>query len=268
MPPGRVALGTVGVSVTRQMPRKRCRLPLSANDPQPPASTALGFFTPSSAPPACGCCCEKLFGDILLCSGCNQRIHAICSHWVKCFKCVCRFCDSPPGDVMCHARCASIRFLLCCVVVLFPCHTTLKWYVIAKPSERGGGISRRQDLARYRHGHMHSHTLSLVLYGYCIDAHLLCLNTSASNKFYKGGWKTQMSSHKVPPCMHACMHSSTLNEFAEALACSCIHSNLSCVQTFAINKEPRVPKWRKRHKILACMHACLCIRHSFRAQTC
>ena len=84
----------------RQMLRKRCWPPHSANDPQPRATTAVGFFTPTSALPSCGCCGEKLLGDILLCSGCNQRVHALCSHRAKCFKCACRICDSPPGDVM------------------------------------------------------------------------------------------------------------------------------------------------------------------------
>ena len=51
--------------------------PPSANDPQPPATTAVGFFTPTSALPSCGCCGEKMLGDILLCSGCNQRVHAL-----------------------------------------------------------------------------------------------------------------------------------------------------------------------------------------------
>ena len=32
-------------------------------------------------------------------------------------------------------------------------------------------------------------------------------------------------------------------------------------------KEARKSKRKKRHKVLACMHACLCIRHLFRVQT-
>ena len=90
--------------------------PPLANDPQPLATTAVGFFTPTPALPSCGCCSEKLLGDILLCLGCNQGVHALCSHRAKCFKCVRRICNSPPGDVMrpckvckhrVHAGCAG-----------------------------------------------------------------------------------------------------------------------------------------------------------------
>ena len=58
---------------------------------------AVGFFTPTSALPSCGCGGEKLLGDILLWSRCNQRVHALCSHQAKCFKRVWRISDSPWG---------------------------------------------------------------------------------------------------------------------------------------------------------------------------
>ena len=76
----------------------------SADNPQPHGATVLGFFTPTSVLPSCGCCGEKLLGDILLCSRCNQHIHALCLHQAKCFICVCRICDCPPGDVMCPCK--------------------------------------------------------------------------------------------------------------------------------------------------------------------
>ena len=90
--------------------------PPLANDPRHLATTAVGFFTPTSALRSCGCCGEKLLGDILLCSGCNHRVHALCSHGPKCFKCVCRICDSPPGDVMRPCKVCKHRVHAGCAV--------------------------------------------------------------------------------------------------------------------------------------------------------
>ena len=58
------------------------------------------FFTSSSELPTCGCCKAKLLGDIVLCRGYNQRVHAVCKEGAKCFRCVSRVCDFPPRDIM------------------------------------------------------------------------------------------------------------------------------------------------------------------------
>ena len=76
-------------------------------DAEPPAGPAntmptavSSFFAPTSELPSCGCCGEKLLGDIVMCPGCSKQVHARCRQGTKCFRCVCRVCDSPPGDVM------------------------------------------------------------------------------------------------------------------------------------------------------------------------
>ena len=81
--------------------------PPEGQDASPPVSSPSSvqaglstFFTSSSELPTSGCCKEKLLGDIVVCPGCNQRVHALCKEGAKCFTCVCRMCDSPPGDVM------------------------------------------------------------------------------------------------------------------------------------------------------------------------
>ena len=51
-----------------------------------------------------------------MCSGCNERVHALCSHRAKCFKCVCRICDSPPGDVICPCKVCKHRVHAGCAV--------------------------------------------------------------------------------------------------------------------------------------------------------
>ena len=84
-----------------------------------PVQTGLStFFTSTGTLPNCGCCGEKLLGDIIVCPSCNQRVHALCKEGAKCFRCVCRVCDSPPGDVMRPCKSCKHRVHATCAVVV------------------------------------------------------------------------------------------------------------------------------------------------------
>ena len=53
-----------------------------------------------------------------MCPGCNQRVHALCKEGAKCFRCVCRVCDSPPGDVMRPCKSSMHRVHDACAIAV------------------------------------------------------------------------------------------------------------------------------------------------------
>ena len=87
----------------------------------------LTFFNPASELAACGYCGEKLFGNIVSCPGCGQQVHALCTQVAKCFRCVCRVCNSPPRDAMRPCKSCKHRMHVACTMrVLYRVEMTCK----------------------------------------------------------------------------------------------------------------------------------------------
>ena len=59
---------------------------------------------------------DKLLGDIVSCPGCGQQVHALCTQRANCFRCVCRVCNSPPGDAMRPCKSCRHRVHVTCIV--------------------------------------------------------------------------------------------------------------------------------------------------------
>ena len=57
-------------------------------------------------------------GDIVVCPSCNQPVHALCKEGAKCFRCVCRVCDSPPRYVMRPCKCCMHRVHDACAIAV------------------------------------------------------------------------------------------------------------------------------------------------------
>ena len=95
-------------------------LPATSEDMAPDSGQRQGgvltFFTPASELAACGCCGDKLLGDIVSCPGCGQQVHALCTQGAKCFRCVCRVCNSPLGDTMRPCKSCKHRVHVACTV--------------------------------------------------------------------------------------------------------------------------------------------------------
>ena len=81
---------------------------------------------PEFALPSCRCPTEKRLGDILLCSGGNQRVHALFSTRLNVSNVCAAFVTLHPEMSCANARRASIGFM---PVELFLCHIALRWYV-------------------------------------------------------------------------------------------------------------------------------------------
>ena len=140
--PSRLPQATAGVSAPPPPPGEDDPAPPAGQDASPPVSCPSPvqagpstFFTSNSELPTCGCCKEKFPGDIVVCPGCNQRV--LCKEGAKCFRCVCRVCDSPLGDVM------------------RPCKSSMHWVhdacAIAMPDyARPASQSHRNQLHRQR----------------------------------------------------------------------------------------------------------------------
>ena len=90
-------------------------LPATSEDMAPDSGQRQGgvltFFTPASELAACGCC-----GDIVSYPGCGQQVHALCTQGAKCFRCVCRVCNSLPGDAMRPYKSCKHRVHVACTV--------------------------------------------------------------------------------------------------------------------------------------------------------
>ena len=90
----------------------------------------LTFFTPATELAACGCCGEKLLGDIVSCPGCGQQVHSLCTQGAKCFQCVCRVCNPPPGVAMRPCKSCKHRVHVACTVQV-PYHVEVTCKVCA-----------------------------------------------------------------------------------------------------------------------------------------
>ena len=120
--PARPPRATAGVSAHPPRARMTAHLPkgrmLHRRSPSSVQARLSTFFTSSSELPTCGCCKDKLLGDIVVCPGCNQRVHALCKEAATCFRCVCRVCDSPPGDVMRPCKSCMHRVHNACTIAV------------------------------------------------------------------------------------------------------------------------------------------------------
>ena len=99
--------------------------PLVATAPPPPPRSSApaavsSFFRPISSLPTCACCGDKLLGDILTCTNCNRKVHALCTQRDHCFKCACPVCNQPPCSAMRACKtCKHLVHTTCAVHVAF-----------------------------------------------------------------------------------------------------------------------------------------------------
>ena len=125
-------------------------LPATSEDMVPDSGQRQGgvltFFTPASELAACGCCGEKLLGDIVSCPGCGQQVHALCTQGAKCFRCVCRVCNSPPRDAMRPCKSCKHRVHVACTVqVPYRAEVTCK---VSAPKPRLSPRPRKKQVKR------------------------------------------------------------------------------------------------------------------------
>ena len=75
-------------------------------------------FCPITFLPISACRDDKLLGDIISCTNCNHKVHALCTQHGHCFKCVCRVCNQPPGsDMRACNTCKHLVHTTCAVHV-------------------------------------------------------------------------------------------------------------------------------------------------------
>ena len=125
-------------------------LPATSEDMAPDSGQRQGgvltFFTPASELAACGCCGDKLLGDIVSCPCCGQQVHALCTQGAKCFRCVCRLCNSPPRDAMRPCKSCKHRVHVACTVqVPYRVEATCK---VCAPKPRLSPRPRKKQVRR------------------------------------------------------------------------------------------------------------------------
>ena len=78
-------------------------------------------------PPPCACCGDKLMGDIVKHTNCQNKVQTLCIHHGHCFKCVRLVCNEPPSCEMRQCKTCKNRVHRTCVV-----HVAFRVEVVSK----------------------------------------------------------------------------------------------------------------------------------------